>query len=143
MHGYHSPESVHSHHLHRLEPSLRINNGTIQLDQGLEKRERRVVDCTLPLSTRGFVRVDGVEQIRGERFHQQRLGQGSSTLTEFGISPIPHPVTGGGRDLDMIPRCSSSPGICSRKASLRFSLQGGWKFKISGWRSALTGIGEV
>ena len=95
MQGYPTPESV-PYHPPRLEPSLRSSNGTTQLDQGLEKRERRVADCTLPLSTRGLVRDDGVEQIQVERFPQQRFGQSISAHAEFGGSLSPRPVTGGG-----------------------------------------------
>jgi hypothetical protein len=67
-HEYPSPEPVHSHHPLRLEPSLRINSGTTQLNEGLENGDRRVADCTLPLSTRGLVRDDGVELIQGGRY---------------------------------------------------------------------------
>jgi hypothetical protein len=62
-----SPASVHSHHPLRLEPSLRITSGTTQLNEGLENGERRVADCTLPPSTRGIARDDGVARIQGGR----------------------------------------------------------------------------
>ncbi len=60
-------ESAHSHHPLCLEPSLRINNGTTQLSEGLENGDRRVADYTLPLSTRGFARDDGVELTQGRQ----------------------------------------------------------------------------
>jgi hypothetical protein len=66
FHGYISPENVHSHHLPCRDPSLRINSGTaLEMDQGFANRERRVADCTLPPSSGGIVRDDGVERTQG------------------------------------------------------------------------------
>jgi hypothetical protein len=63
-------ENVQSHHLpHYLDPSLRINSGTtLEMDQGLANRDRRVADCTFPLSSRGNVEDGGIGQTQGGRY---------------------------------------------------------------------------